>query len=421
MTIDLELQPGKKAEFQIEIFSTSKENTPVHLSLFDAMQKEDGSMDFVDVGKNPYSCTKWIKFERTDLTVPGEETVTVKGEISVPRGNSGSRIATIMVEPDYEKKKTGITVRLRYAVVLKLRIKGRAVLEKAELERLGLEKLPDGTPAIEAVVLNKSEIDFTAKGRATVQDSLGKIITTIDLTTESLERKKKETEKEKKFKDKDKLKEDEQQRLYPGSKVAFFGRFDKPVPPDEYTVIVSIKYGKRSLTSKGKVKLTEEDIASISKKPAGGAVFELKPSNIEIKSPPGGIRSAFFNITNTTEMPIKVTLSLKDIEYSADGEANIKEKGSTPYSSSDWIVLEKTEYVIGPGLSQTVSIRIKVPESAQPGSRYSQVVVEKSEGEAGHIEKNFVEIGVIVAGKVEPVFEIKIFERSRNEKGLKNL
>lgn len=169
--------------------------------------------------------------------------------------------------------------------------------------------------------------------------------------------------------------------------MAFFGRFDKPVPPDEYTVIVSMKYGKRSLTSKGKVKLTEEDIASISKKPAGGAAFELKPSNIEIKSPPGGIRSAFFNITNTTEMPIKVTLSLKDIEYSADGEANIKEKGSTPYSSSDWIELEKTEYVIGPGLSQTVSIRIKVPESAQPGSRYSQVVVEKSEGEAGHIEK----------------------------------
>ena len=154
MTIDLELSPNKKGEFQIEVYSTSKEDTPVHLSLFDAMQKEDGSMDFVDVGKNPYSCTPWIKLERTDFTVSGGETVTVKGEIFVPRGSSGSRIATIMVEPGYEKKPVGISIRVRYAVVLKLKIKGRAVVERAELEKLSLKKLPDGTPAIEAVVLN---------------------------------------------------------------------------------------------------------------------------------------------------------------------------------------------------------------------------------------------------------------------------
>ena len=62
MTIDLELYPNKKGEFQIDVYSTSpKEDASVHLSLFDAMQKEDGSMDFVDVGKNPYSCTPWIK------------------------------------------------------------------------------------------------------------------------------------------------------------------------------------------------------------------------------------------------------------------------------------------------------------------------------------------------------------------------
>lgn len=427
MTIDLELQPNKKGEFQIEVYSTSKEDTPVHLSLFDAMQKEDGSMDFVDVGKNPYSCTPWIKLERTDFTVPAGETVTVRGEIFVPRANSGSRIATIMVEPDYEKKEKGITVRVRYAVVLKLKIKGRAVLEKAELEKLSLKKLPDGTPAIEAVVLNKSEIDFTARGRAIIQDDSGKIITSINLTTESLERKKKDREKEKKekkFKDKDKVKEHEDQRLYPGSKVAFFGKIEKLVTPGEYTVILAMKYGKRSLTAKEKIKLTSEDIASLAaKKPVEGASFEIKPANLEIKSPPGGIRSTFFNITNITDKPIKITLSLKDIEYDPDGETIIKEKGSTPYSSSDWIELEKTEYIIEPRLSQTISMRVKVPEGTQPGGRYAQVVVEKlvvSEAnlsEEGRIEKDFVEVVVIVPGKVEPAVEIKRFERMKKDTG----
>lgn len=420
MTIDIELQPGKKTEFQIEVYSTSKEDTPVHLSLFDAMQKEDGSMDFVDTGKNPYSCAPWIKLEKTDFTVTGGETVAVKGEISVPRGASGSRIATIMVEPGYEKKPVGISIKVRYAVVLKLKIKGRAVMENAKLERFGIKKLEDGTPAIEAVVLNKSEIDFTARGRALIQDASGKIITSINLTTESLERKKKDREKEKKekkFKDKYKVKEEEGQRLYPGSKVAFFGRIDKPVPPGEYTAILAMKYGRRSITAKEKIKITEEDIASLAaKKPAGGASFEIKPANLEIKSPPGGTRTAFFTITNITEKPLKAAISLKDIGYGPEGETVVKEKGATPYSSSDWIELEKTEYVIGPKQSQAISIKVKVPESAQPGGRYSQLVVEIPEGE-GKGEKGFVEIGVIIPGMVEPAVEIKGFEKSKNEKG----
>ena len=279
-------------------------------------------------------------------------------------------------------------------------------------------------------MFNKSETDFKARGRALVQDSSGKIITSINLTTESLERKKKDREKEKKEKrlrDKDKVKEEEDQRLYPGSKVAFFGRFDKLVSPGDYTVILNMKYGKRSLTAKEKIEITEEDIASLAaKKPAEGASFEIRPASLEIKSPLRGVRSAFFNIINITEKPIKVTLSLKDIEYNLDGGIIvIKEKGSTPYSSSGWIELEKTEYIIEPRLSQTISMRVKVPDSAQAGSRYSQVVIEKlvvneanlSEGEAGHIEKDFVEIGVIVPGKVEPVIEIKSFEKSKNDKG----
>lgn len=420
MTIDLELSPGRTGEFHIEVFSTSpREDTPVRLSLFDAVQKKDGSMDFVDVGKNPFSASEWIRLERTDFTVPAGEAVTVRGEIFAPRGASGMRIATIMVEPGYEKRAAGVTVRVRYAVVLRLNIKGRAVVESAKLESLGIKRLADGTPAIEAIILNNSETDFTARGRALIQDSAGRIIANIDLTTESLERKKDREEERNQRRLRDRDKEDEGQRLYPGSKVAFFAKLAKlnrPMPPGEYTVILNMRYGKRSLTAREKIKLTAEDIASLLERPLAGASFEIRPRNLEIRSLAGSMRSAFFNITNITEEPIKVALSLKDIEYNLDGEATIKEKGSTPYSSSDWITLEKTEYIIRPRLSQTVSMRVKVPDAAQAGGRYSQVVVEVGD-KAGNIEKDFVEVAVIVPGKVEPALEIKRFERMKEDKG----
>jgi hypothetical protein len=421
MTIDLELSPGRTGEFQIEVFSTSpREDTPVRLSLFDAVQKEDGSMDFVDVGKNPFSASEWIRLEKTDFTVPAGETVTVRGEIFAPRGVSGMRIATIMVEPGYEKRAVGVTVRVRYAVVLRLKIKGRTVIESAKLERFGIKKLADGTPAIEAVIFNNSETDFRARGRALIQDPAGRIITSIDLTTESLERRKKDRERERREKRlRDEVKEEEGQRLYPGSKVAFFGRLDRPMPPGDYTVILNMRYGKRSLTTRKNITLTPEDIASLAaKKPAEDASFDIRPKSLEIKSPAGSMRSAFFSVANITEEPIKVTLSLKDIKYNLDGEAVIKEKGSTPYSSSDWITLENTEYIIRPRLSQTIPVRVKVPDGTQPGGRYSQVVVEVVD-KAGRLQKDFVEVAVIVPGKVEPALEIKRFERMKEDKGTK--
>jgi len=451
LTIDLELSSNKKAEFEIEIYSTSpREDASIHISLFDAIQKESGGMDFGDIGKSPYSCAQWIRFEKTDFIVHAGETVTIKGEVLVPAANSGSRLAAIMVEPGYDKKAKGISIRLRYAVVLRLRVKGRPIIEQAEIEKLGVKKLSDDVPAIEAVISNKSEIDFIAKGRVTLQDDLGKIVSSMDLTTESLEHKKQFKKKEgKRLKGKGK-EEDDGQKLFPGAKVAFFGKIDKPLPAGEYTATINLKYGKRSLVTKQKVKLTEDMMASLSKGSGHNAAsFEVKPEDLEIKGQAGGVRSAVFNITNITEEPIKVVLSVKDLEYSPDGETVIKEKGSTPYSSSDWIGLGETEYTIGSKLSQGVPVKLNIPASVQPGGKYSLIVVEKARENAGtgaetapnaqaspdtksasnaqtvpnaqsaQTEISMVEVAAIIPGEVEPAAEITKFEQV-NGKEMKN-
>ncbi|MFA5354978.1 MAG: hypothetical protein WC291_12170 [Thermodesulfovibrionales bacterium] len=398
MLIDLNLAPGKKIEFQIEVYSTSKDDAPVHASLFDAMQKEDGSMDFVDAGNNPYSCAPWVKLEKTDFLVRGGETVKLKGEITVPMANSGSRIAAVMIEPGYEKKKTGISVKVRYAAVLRLKISGRPVTEQAKLEKVGIRKMPDNTPAIEAVIANSSETDFMASGRALLQDSAGKIVASINLTTPALENKKAQKEKEKKRdRFREKTRDDEEQRLYPGAKVAFFGRIDRPVPPGEYIVMLTMKYGKRTLSLKEKITLTAEDLAASAKKPSD-APFELKPERIELKGQPGGARTASFSIMNISDKPLTVKVSPSDLAYNADGDAAAKEKGSTPYSATAWVAMEKTEYAIGPRQSQTVLLKLSVPQNTQPGNWYSALAIEAQ----GSTAKELVEVSVLIPGKTDP-------------------
>lgn len=125
LNIDLELLPSKKGEFSIDIYSTSNEDTPVTVSLYDVIQREDGNVDFTDPGKSQFSCAKWIKLQKNDFIVPAGETVSLKGEIIVPRDASGVKIATIMIEPAYEKKEKGITIKLRYAVIVKVKVKGK--------------------------------------------------------------------------------------------------------------------------------------------------------------------------------------------------------------------------------------------------------------------------------------------------------
>ncbi|MEW5801442.1 MAG: hypothetical protein AB1847_04980 [bacterium] len=428
LLIDLELSTGKRGEFEMEVYSISNEDVPVHFSLFDVIQKEDGSTEFSDIGSNRYSCTPWIKLEKSDLTIPAGESVIVKGEITVPLAHAGSRLAAIMVEPCRGQKEAGIIVKLRYAVILRLKITDRPAMEEARLDRFGKKKLADGTPALEAVLFNKSETDYKVKGSVLIQDGSGKIFTELNLTTDSLERKKKEGKKEEKEKKKGTAATtggEEDQRIYPGARVAFWAGLDKPVPPGDYVAILNMRYGQRSLTAKENISFTEEDIAPIARKSAQGVSFEIKPSYLEVKGQPAGIRTAVFTIINLVDEPQKVSLSIKDIEYDPNGQVLVKDPGTTPYSANGWLQLERSEYEIGPRLSQSVSMRVEVPASiVQVGNRYGQVVVEKSyQGgfETAHGEKGRMEVGVILPGKVEPAFEVKCLKRLEKDKGFGEL
>lgn len=397
MVIDLELSPNSKGDFKIEVFSTTKEDTPVHVSILDTIQKEDGSLDFVPMGKNPFSCAKWIKLDKTDFIVSGENTVYVNGEIFVPRMAQGMRIATLMVEPGYEKKPTGITVKLRYAVVLRLKIKGRPVIEKAKLENFGIKQLEDGTPILQTVLFNDSEIDYFVKGKIIIQDNSGKILNNLNLTTDALERKKMD-----KGKKASKSIDEEGQKLYPGSKVFFWSKIDKFLPEGEYTAIVNIKYGKRTLTKKETFYISKQMVEHF--KENKHTNFEIQPEKIEMKIARGGKRVANFKIINHSNSDLNLKIYLKDLSFNENGEKILKEKGTTSYSLYDYFVLEKEVYSIESGKTQTVQFTISIPASAAPGGRYGVLVVENLSDQS---QKKYIDLTILTQDKIETAVDLR--------------
>lgn len=397
MVIDLEVSPNSKGDFKIEVFSATKEDTPVHVSIFDAIQKEDGSLDFVEMGKNPFSCAKWIKLDKTDFVIAGEETVYVNGEVFVPRNASGIRIATLMIEPGYEKKPTGITVKLRYAVVLRLRIKGKPAIEKARLENFGIRQLEDGTPRLETLLFNESEIDFFVKGKILIQDNTGKILSNQNLTTDALERKKND-----KGKKSSKSIDEEGQKIYPGSKVVFWSEINKFLPEGEYIAIVNIKYGKKTITKKEKFFISKEMVEHF--KESKFTNFEIQPEKIEMKIARGGKRIANFKIINHSNSPLNLKIYLSDISFDEKGDKILKEKGTTSYSLSDYFVLEKEEYFLEPGKIQTIQCIVNIPSTASPGGRYGTLVIENL---SDKFQKKYLDVIILTQDKIDTAVDLK--------------
>lgn len=411
LNIDFELQPGKKGEFSIDVYSTSNEDTPVKVSLYDVSQREDGNVDFTDPGKSPFSCAKWIKLQKNDFIVPAGETVSLKGELLVPRDATGVKIATVMIEPAYEKKEKGITVKLRYAVIVKVKVKGKNLIESGKIDGIRMRVSPEGIPTIEATLINNSNVDYKATGKVILQDSSGKIIETTNLTTNYLEEKQKREKKDndvKKTKNKN-FEKDEGQRVFPGTKVNFWGRVSKPLKEGEYTAIVTIKFGKRTLTSKDKIIVSSEMANSLSKNQVLSS-YIVKQQNIELKVPKGGSRSAFINIINESDNQLLLKLALKDVEYTFLGERLVKEAGTTAYSLSDLIILEESNLTIGPKQSKSLKFDVKIPLNFESGGRYGQIIIEND----NNSEKKYIDLTLIIPDKFENFAELTGFEIKNN-------
>ncbi len=126
----------------------------------------------------------------------------------------------------------------------------------------------------------------------------------------------------------------------------------------------------------------------------------LSPSLIESGAEPGETLERTVTVRNLSGGEEIYYLFTRDISGVQNGGSPIfadRESEGTGYELSEWVTLDKTEMTIGAGDSQTVNVKISVPDSATPGSHFGGIFVSK---EPPRLRENGAGVGYQVANIV---------------------
>lgn len=182
MVLDFEGYPGERYQFELTIFPEDRQRV-VHLGLYQPIQDLDGSVSFMEADTDLYPSLSWVQFESDRVVVPPGAPTVVRGEVTIPFSAGGSYSAIIMVEPAVADAEEGITVIVRYAIRLTVRVERPGL--RSELQILSTELVPDdeGRPMLQVRVKNPSRFRFPVFGEATIRDEGRRLVERVTLRT----------------------------------------------------------------------------------------------------------------------------------------------------------------------------------------------------------------------------------------------
>jgi len=313
MMIEMEAVPRATNDFSFTIFGRSDAN--IKLTLFDMNQLETGYMGFVAANfDSEQSMASWISLEDDRYRVRDGETIEVRGRINVPARAAGTYLLGVMVEEDLdEEDQSGIALRVRYAVVLNLRVEGtRNRRIQTSFEELAVVQQEDGT-YLQGLFTNSSAVDEWLESQVQIRGEDNRLIERVEMKTESAWQR-----------------ADSASRVFPGADVRVFGKLSKPVATGNYNVLVRNRFADKSQpvyrdtlrieasddapeTGEGESGAEEpgESVSSASLLP----VAQLSPSQLDVEIRSNGTSLTSFYIVNdgAEEFSVRFPAELEDL------------------------------------------------------------------------------------------------------------
>lgn len=299
MLIEMSAQSREEQQFEFSIFG--KSDTNIKLTLFDMNQLETGYMGFTETAEGDLeSMASWIDLERDSFRIRDGETTTVRGAVKVPARAAGTHLVGVMVEEDVpEDEQGGISVKIRYAVVLNLRVEGRYARIKTEFGELVAVTQEDGT-YLEGYFKNDSAVDNWLFTEVQLRGEDNRLIDRIPLKTESAWQR-----------------ADIGSRVFPGARVRMYGKISKAFDTGNYNILVRNKFADKSqpvfretvyleAPSAGATALASVDGAEAPEAQAG--TISVNPGAVEVSIRGNGTSFASFSIQNTKSEPVTITL-----------------------------------------------------------------------------------------------------------------
>jgi len=319
--------------------------------------RKDGTIEFLQPGTIKRSAALWIKTDPAEFTMRPNQKKDINVEITVPRNVSGGYYAAILVHlmPEVPPEMRISTVHSwRMASLLELIVAGW----KKPRARIGIPELKVELASEErglsfvTTIENKGNVHVRGEGILTITTREGRRLVELPLKAG-------------------------RGTVFPESMRDFKAVLDKELRPGEYFGNVTFRYGNRRVREKFSFSVgvtPAEGEALVQKKEAN---FSVTPPRVEVKAPPGSIRTVNFVFTNQERQRVHFRLHLKDIHINSDGEIALLEKGSTSWSASNWVEFKELEFELSQGQCKNVLGLLRIPKGVT-GERYTRLAVEAS-------------------------------------------
>lgn len=231
LVINIEGEKNTKIPFEFTI--KAKKSGSVQLKVFDLNQIETGHMGFVEADKsNKESKANWVSIKDTEYSIKEGEFSVATGYVVIPSKAKGQHLAAVMVEEMENKEmKNGITVNVRYAVILKIdTLKGKVskVRTKTQFDNLTYRKVEGGWE-FEGVFENQSKTEGKLFAELQLRNNDKKLVGKLTLKTLSAWQR-----------------NESESMVYPGSKVKVFGKIPEDLSEGVYDVRIKNKFNDRN-------------------------------------------------------------------------------------------------------------------------------------------------------------------------------
>ena len=382
LTLDFSMSPGETEDFQL-IFSSSGIAENVAISIYQCYQDYTGNLGYRLADQGSFPEMGWIELEENSVQVPGEGEVYLKGSIRVPFGTQpGSYIIILMVEPEPGKAGDGISLLVRYAVRLIVRVDGPVLRERGRINFLRLDKDENGEPLIIAGVENTSRLDYLAGVEVTIRDENRSLVERVTLRTIFGVKNNRDLT-----------------RLYPGSEVLFLGKPENYLFPGNYELRAVMSYGER-----GKASFIDNIgiLPGQFKEPARALneFLSIKPEMIDFRLEPGQRLTETIEITNISRERVYIKTELLEI-----GEDN--------NSLLPWLRLYADErLVLMPRQSRKLLNILQLPLNVERGGYYALVNLKVFQDESmlNLLDEQFIPVCCLVGEDSSQEIKIKGFE-----------
>ncbi|HOA39886.1 MAG: hypothetical protein WBI32_08295 [Halanaerobiales bacterium] len=383
LTLDFTMTPGERKDFSLILSSSGMEES-VSISIYQSYQDFTGNLAYRVGDLETFPEMGWVELEKNNILVPVEGEVELKGSIGVPFGTRpGSYVIILMVEPEASKTGDGISLIVRYAVRLIVRVDGPNLRERGRINFLQLEKDENGNQVLVAEVENNSQLDYLAGVEVTIRDENRSLVERLVLRTIAAERNQRDFT-----------------RIYPGSRVLFIGKPENYLYPGNYELRALMSYGERGkVTFVNDIRILPgqfpEPVQALNK------YFTLKPEMVNIKLKPGQRYTETFEIKNIFRESIYIKTEVLDIEE------------DYKFSLIPWLRLHADDRLaLLPRQSRQFLKILQVPIDAAEGGYYALLKLKVYEDESliNLLDEKIIPISCLVGkdGRLET--QIKGFE-----------